>query len=77
MADKIIQLTTQQLSDLVSEAVEHAIKRLDNVQIIESSDNQEESSNNVRVGEFSEEQYREAMATMAANRGAGNEPKIS
>ncbi|MBR1799874.1 MAG: hypothetical protein IJ767_00040 [Bacteroidaceae bacterium] len=76
MADKIIQLTTQQLSDLVSEAVEHAIKRLDNVRIIESSDNQTEDSSDVRVGEFSEEQYREAMATMAANRGAGNEPKV-
>ena len=71
MADKIIKITLDQLNDIVSDAVTNAIKKLDNVEIIE--DTPKESSSTVSVGEFSDEQYKEAIETMARNRGAGDE----
>ena len=71
MADKIIKITLDQLNDIVSDAVTNAIKKLDNVEIIE--DTPKESSSIVSVGEFSDEQYKEAIETMARNRGAGDE----
>ena len=74
MADKIIKITLDQLNDIVSDAVTNAIKKLDNVEIIE--DTPKESSSIVSVGEFSDEQYKEAIETMARNRGAGDEPKV-
>ena len=74
MADKIIKITLDQLNDIVSDAVTNAIKKLDNVEIIE--DTPKESSSTVSVGEFSDEQYKEAIETMARNRGAGDEPKV-
>ena len=73
MADKIIKITLDQLNDIVSDAVTNAIKKLDNVEIIE--DTHKESSSTVSVGEFSDEQYKEAIETMARNRGAGDEPE--
>jgi len=45
MADKIIKITLDQLNDIVSEAVTNAIKKLDNVEIIE--DTPKESSSTV------------------------------
>ncbi|MBQ8456072.1 MAG: hypothetical protein IJ540_00515 [Prevotella sp.] len=74
MADKIYKLSLEQLNDIVSDAVTNAIKKLDNLEIVE--DEQQKKTADVKVGEFSEEQYREAINTMAKNRGAGDEPKV-
>ena len=74
MADKVYKLSLEQLNDIVSDAVTNAIKKLDNLEIVEY-DKQKESTD-VKVGEFSEEQYKEAIDTMAKNRGAGDEPKV-
>ena len=75
MADKVYKLSLEQLNDIVSDAVTNAIKKLDNLEIVEY-DKQKESTD-VKVGEFSEEQYKEAIDTMAKNRGAGDEPKVA
>ena len=45
MADKIIKITLEQLNDIVSDAVTNAIKKLENVEIIE--DTPKESSSTV------------------------------
>ena len=74
MADKVYKLSLEQLNDIVSDAVTNAIKKLDNLEIVE--DEQPKKTADVKVGEFSEEQYREAINTMAKNRGAGDEPKV-
>ncbi len=58
----------------LSDAVTNAIKKLDNLEIVE--DEKQKASSEVKVGEFSEEQYKEAIDTMAKNRGAGDEPKV-
>jgi len=73
MAEKVYKLSLEQLNDIVSDAVTQAIKKLDNVEII---DNETPPASDIHVGEFSEEQYQEAIKTMAANRGAGEEPKV-
>ncbi|MBQ8988872.1 MAG: hypothetical protein IJ067_04205 [Prevotella sp.] len=73
MADKTYKLSLEQLNDIVSDAVTNAIKKLDNIEIVDES---KPKTNDVKVGEFSEEQYEEAMRTMAKNRGAGEEPKV-
>ncbi len=69
MADKVYKLSLEQLNDIVSDAVTNAIKKLDNLEIVE--DEKQKESTEVKVGEFSEEQYKEAIDTMAKNRGAG------
>ena len=74
MADKVYKLSLEQLNDIVSDAVTNAIKKLDNLEIVE--DEKQKESTEVKVGEFSEEQYKEAIDTMAKNRGAGDEPKV-
>ena len=74
MADKVYKLSLEQLNDIVSDAVTNAIKKLDNLEIVE--DEQQQKPADVKVGEFSEEQYKEAIDTMARNRGAGDEPKV-
>ena len=74
MADKIYRLSLDQLNDIVSDAVSNAIKKLDNLELVD--DTPQPASAEVKVGEFSEEQYREAIDTMARNRGAGDEPKV-
>lgn len=66
MADKVYKLSLEQLNDIVSDAVTNAIKKLDNLEIVE--DEQQQKPANVKVGEFSEEQYKEAIDTMARNR---------
>ena len=81
MADKVYKLSLEQLNDIVSDAVTNAIKKLDNLEIVEDdgehqSSEQQQKPADVKVGEFSEEQYKEAIDTMARNRGAGDEPKV-
>lgn len=73
MAEKTYKLSLEQLNDIVSDAVTNALKKLDNIEIV---DEQTEDQPAVKVGEFSDEQYREAIATMKRNRGAGEEPKV-
>ncbi|MBP5337688.1 MAG: hypothetical protein J6Z14_00070 [Prevotella sp.] len=73
MAEKTYKLSLEQLNDIVSDAVTNALKKLDNIEIVEQ---QPEEQTSVKVGNFSEEQYREAIATMKRNRGAGEEPKV-
>ena len=74
MADKVYKLSLEQLTDIVSDAVTNAIKKLDNLEIVE--DDAQTKPADMKVGEFSEEQYKEAIDTMARNRGAGDEPKV-
>ncbi len=69
----VYKLTREQLSDIVSDAVTNAIKNLENIEIVDDSPVE---NSQVEVGEFSEEQYKEAMDTMAVNRGAADEPKV-
>ncbi len=69
----VYKLSLQQLNDIVSDAVTNAIKKLENIEIVED---ESKEKTGVKVGEFSDEQYQEAMQTMAANRGAGEEPKV-
>lgn len=73
MGEKYYKLSLQQLNDIVSDAVANAIKKLDNVEIIEDSPKQKAE---IQVGDFSEREYQEAMETMAKNRGSGEEPKV-
>ncbi len=75
MAEKKFTLSLEQLNEIVSDAVTTAIKKLENIEVAEEKFS-ETQSGNVKVGEFSEEQYREAMSVMARNRGAGEEPKV-
>lgn len=74
MAEKIYRLSLEQLNDIVSEAVGNAIKKLDSVEIVE--EHPQQKATEIKVGEFSEKQYKEAIDTMARNRGAGDEPKV-
>lgn len=77
MAEKTYKLSLQQLNDLVSDAVNTAIRKLDNVEIIEEeSTDDADKKGGVEVTQMDDEQYREAMDTMAKNRGAGDEPKV-
>ena len=73
MSEKTYKLSLEQLNDIVSDAVTNALKKLDNLEIVE--DDQKEKPA-VKVGEFTDEQYREAIDTMERNRGAGDEPKV-
>ena len=72
MAEKTYKLSLEQLNDIVSDAVSNAIKKLDNLEIVDDNN----KNNDVQIGEFTPDQYQEAMNTMAANRGAGEEPKV-
>lgn len=75
MADKKFTISLEQLNDIVSDAVTSAIKKIENIEVVENQSS-EENIPEVKVGEFSEEQYREAMDVMARNRGAADEPKV-
>lgn len=69
MADKKYSLSLEQLNELVSDAVATAIKKLENVEIIDGDDTTEKpAQTEVKVSQMDEEQYREAMDTMAKNR---------
>lgn len=74
MTVKKYVLTTEQLNDIVSEAVATALKKLDNIDIVEEKALPKEQD--IKIEDFSEEQYNEALRTMKANRGAGKEPKV-
>ena len=78
MAEKKYTLSLEQLNELVSDAVATAIKKLENVEIIDddSADKPTGAKVDVKVGQMDEKQYREALDTMARNRGAGDEPKV-
>ena len=69
MAEKIYKLSLQQLNDLVSDAVNTAISKLDNLEIIDE-EGTDEGAKDIEVTQMDDEQYREAMDTMAKNRGA-------
>ena len=73
MAEKTFKLSLEQLNDIVSDAVTNAIKKLDGLEIVDEDSNDHPS---VKVGEFTDEQYREAIDTMERNRGKGDEPKV-
>ena len=69
MAEKTYKLSLQQLNDLVSDAVNTAIRKLDNLEIIdEETTDEAEKKEAVEVTQMDDEQYREAMDTMAKNR---------
>lgn len=71
MEEKTYKLSLQQLNDLVSDAVNTAIRKLDNLEIIDDDATDEaEKKKDVEVTQMDDEQYREAMDTMAKNRGA-------
>ena len=74
MADKVFKLSLEQLNDIVSDAVTNAIKKIDGIEIVD--DHSQNDDEKIQVGNFSDQQYREAMDTMAKNRGAGDEPKV-
>ena len=74
MADKKFTLSLEQLNDIVSDAVTNAIKKIENIEVVENQT--KPVANGVTVGEFSKEQLDEAMDVMARNRGAGDEPKV-
>ena len=77
MEEKIYKLSLQQLNDLVSDAVNTAIRKLDNLEIIdEEGTDSTDKKGGVEVTQMDDEQYREAMDTMARNRGAGSSPVV-
>ena len=67
MAEKKYVLTESQLKGVIENAVTSAISQLDSLAIV---DNIRNDGN----GEFTPEEYDEAMRVMAANRGKGSEP---
>jgi hypothetical protein len=73
MTQKIYKFTEKQLHEFANTLVENTIRQFDNVEII---DEQIDESTSIESGDFSPEQYDEAMRVMAANRGAGDEPKV-
>ena len=75
MAEKKITISLEQLHDIVSDAVASALKKIENIEVVEHQPSGEETSD-VKAGEFSKEQLDEAMDVMARNRGAGDEPKV-
>ena len=68
MAEKKYILSLEQLNELVSDAVTTAIKKLENVEIIDDDSTEKPTKADVEVSQMDEEQYREAMDTMAKNR---------
>ena len=63
MAEKKYSLSLEQLNELVSDAVATAIKKLDNVEIIDddSAKKPSEGKADIEVSQMDEEQYREAV----------------
>lgn len=72
MGERKIQISLEQLQDIVSDAVNNALKNIDHLQVVEDGNAPEE----IAVGKFTDAQYEEAMRVMAANRGKGEEPKV-
>lgn len=61
----VYKLSLEQLNDIVSDAVTNAIKKLENVEIV---DDLTPEKSEVKIEEFTDEQLQEAMRVMAANR---------
>lgn len=82
------RLTEEQLKALLQDAVQSALEKV--VEIAEPVEEQSEAEKivhedsqapvthtaSIPVTEFSEQQYADAMATMAANRGQDDQPKV-
>ena len=68
MAEKKYSLSLEQLNELVSDAVATAIKKLENVEIIDddSAEKPSEDKTEVKVSQMDEEQYREALSRAEA-----------
>lgn len=63
--EKKYSLSLEQLNQLVSDAVATAIRKLDNVEIIDSpADKPAQEQTGVKVTEMDDEQYSEAIQTM-------------
>ena len=70
MADKVFKLSLEQLNDIVCDAVTNAIKKLDGIEIV--LDENKSTDNKVKITDFSEGQYREAITAMERNRKLNN-----
>lgn len=67
-----ITLTRDELGDILEDALNNALRKMRE----KASDVEKEKKDNIQMSDFSAEQYEEAMQTMAANRGNGEEPKV-
>lgn len=67
-----ITLTRRELNSIVEQAVTNALEIISERQRNESS----HANHDVSMGEFSSEEYADAMRTMEVNRGKGEEPKV-
>ena len=74
MSDKQVQISLDQLQEVVSTAVTTALRNIEHLQVVD--DESKSSAESVKVGQFDNEQYEEAINVMAANRGHGEEPKV-
>jgi len=63
-----IKITTEQLEEIVSRAVSDAISRIKDIEVVDEIAETQTSDELPKAGKFTDEQYREAMAVMAANR---------
>jgi len=60
MAEKKITISLEQLNDIVSDAVASAIRKIENIEVVEHQPTDSETQG-VKVGEFSKEQLDEAI----------------
>lgn len=80
-----IQVTEEQLNDIVKKAIEKSVKSAVaevlqdkgiTLEVEQSSENIEEANHinteDLRIGTFTDEEYKEALSVMAANRGKGD-----
>lgn len=83
-----IQVTEEQLNDIVKKAIEKSVKSAVaevlqekgfTLEVEQSSENIKEANHinteDLRIGTFTDEEYQEALNVMAANRGKGDIPK--
>ena len=83
-----IQVTEEQLNDIVKKAIEKSVKSAVaevlqetgfTLEVEQSSENIKEANlintEDLRIGTFTDEEYQEALNVMASNRGKGDIPK--
>lgn len=83
-----IQVTEEQLNDIVKKAIEKSVKSAVvevlqekgfTLEVEQLSENIKEANRihteDLRIGTFTDEEYQEALNVMAANRGKGDIPK--
>ena len=83
-----IQVTEEQLNDIVKKAIEKSVKSAVaevlqekgfTLEVEQSSENIKEATHKhpeeISIGTFTDEEYQEALSVMAANRGKGDIPK--